>query len=100
MRADGGSKRRLTTRPAAGPSWSPDGKWLAFASLSCTGGPGVYRVPASGATPPEGLFPAECRGQELPAEQAPVARKGTLTERLSTDDAVAWSPDGKQIAFR
>jgi len=102
MRADGGGRRRLTTRPAAGPSWSPDGKWLAFASLSCTGGPGVYRISATAAAPtPEVLFPRECRGAELPAEQ-PVAAKqgGSLTDRLKVDDAVAWSPDGGRVAFR
>lgn len=103
MRADGGAARRLTTRAAAGPSWSPDGKWIAFASLSCTGGPGVYRIAASTAKPqPEVLFPRDCRGEDLPAEEAPVlaARTATLTERLRTDDAVAWSPDGTKIAFR
>jgi Tol biopolymer transport system component len=102
MRSDGSAKRRLTTRPAAGPSWSPDGKWLAFASLSCTGGPGVYRISAATATPkPEVLFPGECRDQDLPDER-PVAPKqgGTLTDRLAVDDAVAWSPDGTRVAFR
>ena len=49
MRADGTAKRRLTTRAAAGPSWSPDGRFLAFASVSCTGGPGVYRISATAA---------------------------------------------------
>jgi TolB protein len=101
MGAGGEGQRRLTTRPAAGPSWSPDGKSLAFASLSCTGGPGVYRIAAAGAAVPEVLFPAECRGEELPQEQLPAARQAvSLTDRLRTDDAVAWSPDGKQIAFR
>ncbi|HWS37425.1 MAG TPA: hypothetical protein VN408_32440 [Actinoplanes sp.] len=104
MRADGSGNRRLTTRTAAGPSWSPDGKSLAFASLSCTGGPGVYRIAAGGkaAAQPEVLFPRDCRGEELPEEQAPVGRgaKATLNERLATDDAVAWSPDGKRLAFR
>ncbi|MEV6849983.1 hypothetical protein [Actinoplanes sp. NPDC051411] len=102
MRADGGAKRRLTTRPAAGPSWSPDSKWLAFSSLSCTGGPGVYRIAATGtAATPEVLFPRDCRGQDLPVEQ-PVAPKqsGSLTDRLRVDDAVAWSPDGSRVAFR
>lgn len=104
MKADGTAARRLSTRPAAGPSWSPDGKWLAFASLSCTGGPGVYRISASAASAtPEVLFPRDCRGEELPEEPAPVpaGRSGaTLDERLATDDAVAWSPDGRRMAFR
>lgn len=102
MRADGSAKRRLTTRPAAGPSWSPDGKWLAFASLSCTGGPGVYRISATAtAATPAVLFPSECRGEDLPAEQPPAAKQGgSLTDRLKVDDAVAWSPDGSRVAFR
>ncbi|GAA4590063.1 Tol biopolymer transport system component [Actinoplanes octamycinicus] len=101
MKADGTGQRRLTTRAAAGPSWSPDGKWLAFGSLSCTGGPGVYRIPASGAAAqPEVLFPRDCRGEELPEPEQPQAATGVLTERLRADDAVAWSPDGKQIAYR
>jgi Tol biopolymer transport system component len=101
MKADGSAARRLTTRAAAGPSWSPDGKWIAFASLSCTGGPGVYRI-ATGAKTPEVLFPRDCRTEELPAEEAPAAvgKTASLTERLRTDDAVAWSPDGTRIAFR
>ncbi len=102
MRADGTGQRRLTTRPAAGPSWSPDGKSIAFASLSCSGGPGVYRISAvAGKATPEVLFPRDCRGEDLPAEPAPVtARAGSLSERLRTDDAVAWSPDGAKVAFR
>ncbi|GIF13119.1 TolB family protein [Actinoplanes teichomyceticus] len=101
MKADGTAPRRLTTRPAAGPSWSPDGKWLAFASLSCTGGPGVYRISTTAAKPvPEVLFPRDCRGEALPEEPSPATGSGSLNDRLRTDDAVAWSPDGKQIAFR
>jgi TolB protein len=101
MNADGTAQRRLTTRAAAGPSWSPDGKWIAFASLSCTGGPVVYRIAASGrSAAPEVLFPSECRGEDLPAEEPATPRVGTLTDRLRTDDAVAWSPDGTKIAFR
>src|SRR5919107_4003773 len=76
MRADGTGQRRLTTRAAAGPSWSPDGTSIAFASLSCTGGPGVYRISATVAgAQPEVLFPADCRGEELPAEPAPTPRE-------------------------
>ncbi|GAB1641854.1 hypothetical protein KRMM14A1259_22770 [Krasilnikovia sp. MM14-A1259] len=102
MKADGSAKRRLSTRPAAGASWSPDGQWIAFASLSCTGGPGVYRISATvpGAGP-QVLFPAECRGEALPDQPAATpAATGTLAERLRFDNAVAWSPDGTSIAFR
>ena len=47
MKADGSAKRRLTTRHAAGASWSPDSASIAFASLSCTGGPGVQARPTA-----------------------------------------------------
>ncbi len=102
MKADGTAKRRLTTRAASGPSWSPDGRSIAFASLSCTGGPGVYRISATLAgAQPEVLFPADCRGEELPAEPAiTTGEAGTLSDRLRYDDAVAWSPDGTKVAFR
>jgi Tol biopolymer transport system component len=103
MKADGTAKRRLTTRPAAGPSWSPDSASIAFASLSCTGGPGVYTISTTSATAtPQVLFPSECREEALPAETASPAAGGTgsLTDRLRTDDAVAWSPDGSKVAFR
>ncbi|MFF5294580.1 PD40 domain-containing protein [Paractinoplanes globisporus] len=86
MNADGSGPRRLTTRAAAGPSWSPDGKWIAFASLSCSGGPGVYRIAAGGGTP-EVLFPRDCRGEELPPEPAGNARQGTPTDRAGTAQA-------------
>jgi dipeptidyl aminopeptidase/acylaminoacyl peptidase len=103
MLANGTGQRRLTTRSAAGPSWSPDGKWIAFASLSCTGGPGVYRISSTASTAkPEVLFPRDCRDQDLPGEPPlTMPRTGAqLTERLRTDDAVAWSPDGTKVAFR
>ena len=104
MKADGSGKRRLTTRPASGPSWSPDGATIAFASLSCSGGPGVYRISATRAgASPAVVFPASCRGQELPAVPAPAGKakaSSSLSDRLRTDDAVAWSPDGTRMAFR
>jgi TolB protein len=101
MKADGTGQRRLSTRPAGGASWSPDGKWIAFASLSCTGGPGVYRISSTAAgAEPEVLFPRDCRGEELPEETTAGPVTGSLRERLQYDDAVAWSPDGSRVAFR
>jgi len=104
MKADGSAKRRLTTRAASGPSWSPDGATVAFASLSCSGGPGVYRISATKAGAAAAvLFPAYCRTEALPAEPVPAtkaAAPASLIDRLRIDDAVAWSPDGARIAFR
>jgi TolB protein len=105
MNADGSGKRQVSDRAAGGPSWSPDGASLAYSALSCTGGPGVYRVSSTTPAPTaEVLFPASCKGEPLPEvatissiESAPAA--ATLTERLSTDHAIAWSPDGTRIAF-
>jgi TolB protein len=103
MKANGSAKRQLTTLGAAGPSWAPDGKTIAFAALSCTGGPGVYRISASATagTAPEVLFPSSCRGEALPgASTTATSGTGSLSDRLRTDDAVAWSPDGSKVAFR
>jgi TolB protein len=102
MKADGSAKRLVTTRAASGPSWSPDGTSIAFSSLSCSGGPGVYKISATAANAAaEVLFPSYCRGEELPAEpEARTAEPGSLSERLRYDDAVSWSPDGSKVAFR
>ncbi|MET7418160.1 hypothetical protein [Dactylosporangium sp. NPDC005555] len=108
MNADGSDKHQVSDRAAGGPSWSPDGKWIAYSALSCTGGPGVFRVGTAGGTASEPLFPASCRDQAAPevayvmeqpeeSVQAPAVK---LVDRLRTDDAVAWSPDGTKIAFR
>ena len=102
MKADGTSQRQLTTRGAAGASWSPDSRSIAFASRSCTGGAGVFRVSADAAagTTPEVLFPSACREAALPDATPAAPVTGSLDERLRGDDAVAFSPDGLQVAFR
>jgi hypothetical protein len=63
----------------------------------------VYRIPAAAADgTPAVLFPQECRTEPLPEETATstTGATGSLTDRLKTDDAVAWSPDGTKVAFR
>jgi TolB protein len=101
MKANGSAPRRLTTRAASGPSWSPDSKSIAFASLSCSGGAGVYRISVAAGARPEVLFPSYCREEALPDEPAAkAAEAGSLADRLRADDAVAWSPDGARVAFR
>jgi Tol biopolymer transport system component len=107
MNADGSGKRAVSDRIGAGPSWSPDGRSIAFAALSCTGGPGVYRVSSTQPAPtPQVLFPASCRDQALPEvasimseESAPAPKGPELADKLRGDEAVAWSPDGTKIAF-
>ena len=73
VNADGTGKRRVT-RPlavdAGSPSWSPDGRTLAF-----TGVGGIYTVHADGT----GL-------RKLTGSQGP-------------NYGPTWSPDGRQIAF-
>ena len=67
MRADGSGQRRLSSRAAAGPSWSPDGKSIAFASLSCSGGPGVYKIAAADPkAAPQVLFHATAGARTCP----------------------------------
>lgn len=102
MNADGTVQHRVTEGKAGGPSFSPDGQWIAYSAPACLGGPGVYRVKAVAPhAAPEVLFPAACREQELPAPTAPTATDAAaLTERLRFDDAIAWAPDGTRIAFR
>jgi TolB protein len=74
MNADGGGPRNLTRHPANDlkPSWSPDGRRIAFASDRHDGGPfDVYVMNASGGD-----------------------------QRLVTHGTdPAWSPDGRRIAF-
>jgi len=79
MNADGSGQRTLTRHPANDlkPSWSPDGRQIAFVSDRDDGNPEVYVMKGSG------------RDQ----------RRLTRTKHGGSSMSPAWSPDGRRIAF-
>jgi Tol biopolymer transport system component len=51
MRFDGSGRRQITDNTAveAHPTWSPDGKWIAYQSAAMAGqSTELYRIPAGG----------------------------------------------------
>ncbi len=72
----GGDAKRLTTGVGLEfhPSFSPDGKWIAF-SGQYDGNTDVYLIPAAGGVPRR------------------------LTYHPDDDEVVGWTPDGKRIIF-
>ena len=76
MDADGKNQRRLTNHPAADfhPSWSPDGKKIAFTSRRNGGNIQIFVMDSDGQNPTR------------------------LTNEVWDEDP-DWSPDGQKIAF-
>ena len=79
MGSDGSNPRRLTDHSGWSPSWSPDGRQIAFLSYSDRDGNGIYVMDSDGSNPrnltksvAEGYYPF----------YSPL-----------------WSLDGRQIAF-
>ena len=68
--ATGGGPKQITTLNGEGPTWSPDGKWLAYYDI-CS----LCIIPANGGTPQ------------------------VLVDGVLCVSEPAWSPDGSKIAF-
>ncbi len=77
LNADGSNERRLTTDRDVdeAPTWSPDGRRIAFES---------YR---------------DCNGAEIFVMNADGTNQRPLTRNKTSDLEPAWSPDGRRIAF-
>ena len=81
MNDDGSDVRRLTDTffKIADPTWSPDGKQIAFMM--------------------DLEIDAKSRGFDVFVMNADGSRQRNLTEHPQLDASPSWSPDGKQIAF-
>jgi len=80
---------RLTTQnkwDEGSPSWSPDGKWIAF---------GSDHVPDSDRQPGGQIYIAEARPGATEKQITPSGERGSG----GRGGRAAWSPDGKWIAF-
>ena len=116
--ADGSGQRWLTLTASGIPAWSPDGRKIAFQTVS-DGNSELFVVNADGsgqrrltrnydgdlspAWSPDGrkiAFLSNRGGNfEIYAMNSDGSRQRNLTRNPAADSAFAWSPDGRRIAF-
>jgi hypothetical protein len=121
MNADGSNQRRLTHLRGheLAPSWSPDGKRIAFARYPESGDSEIYVMNANGtglaavtkdttdddwpAWSPDGTRIAytkfEASDSEIYVSNVDGSGAQNLTNNTSADTSPSWCPDGRQIVY-
>jgi Tol biopolymer transport system component len=98
MDIPGGKPQRLTSGNAKEfqPTWSPDGKWIAYVTWSAGGGQ-IWKVPATGGTPKQLTQTSAFYSDPAwsPHDDRIVALRGNAYDRDNStfDFGVAGSPD-------
>jgi TolB protein len=108
--ANGSNARALTSAAAAtavGPSWSPDGRWIAYTARD-----GVHVLTSDGARDLLVLAGVGSRADWSPDSRRLIVAAGDVFAVVSIDDSVVvarlrirqgsgatWSPDGTTIIF-
>ena len=125
MRADGSNQTNISRRPSRNdwaPTWSPDGRRLAWITGATTAGVDNWEIFAANATgsaqvnltnhPADDMFPRwspdgsrivfesdRSGNDEIWVMNANGSNPKKLTNHSATDSQPVWSPDGTKIAF-